>query len=218
MTSGISIWKSLLWRTSARQSTILCPVLQQKWFPSGFSVYHVIFLPTLTLRYSEANTVSKMLRNWAYKSVKLQFLDYFAQSTFFKHGLRVGYEIVPVNEFKDLPKCCFKCRSLDNLQNSCPSMFWWTSLCLNRTFVYPPQYSSTPTNFFLAVRVGSIVFINSYLPYEGYSIRSLTKFAKACGLLKNLVNQVLSNSLQYIIIGDLNTDINRSSVRSDSLF
>ena len=46
-------------------------------------------------------------------------------------------------------------------------------------------------DFFLAVRVGSTVFINSYLPYEGYSIRSLTKFSKTCGLLKNLVNQVL---------------------------
>ena len=32
------------------------------------------------------------------------------------------------------------------------------------------------------------------------------------------MNQVLSNSLQHIIIGDLNTDINQSSVRSDSLF
>ena len=68
------------------------------------------------------------------------------------------------------------------------------------------------------MRVGSIVFINSYLPYEGYAIRSSTKFAKVCGLLKSLVNPVLSNSLQYIITGDLNTDINRSSVRSDSLF
>ena len=68
------------------------------------------------------------------------------------------------------------------------------------------------------MRVGSIIFINSYLPFEGYSIRSLTKLAKACGLLKNLVNQVLPDSLQYVIIGDLNTDINQSSVRSDSLF
>ena len=72
--------------------------------------------------------------------------------------------------------------------------------------------------FFSAVRVGSIVFINSYLPYEGYLIRSLAKFGKACGLLKNLVNQALLNSLQYIIVGDLNIDINRSSVRSELLF
>ena len=72
--------------------------------------------------------------------------------------------------------------------------------------------------FLLAMRVARIVFVNSYHPYKTYSIRSLTKSAKACDLLKNLVNQVLSNSLQYIIIGDINTDINRSSVRSDLLF
>ena len=71
--------------------------------------------------------------------------------------------------------------------------------------------------FFLPVSVGNVVFISSYIPYEGYSTRFLVKFAKVCGLLKNLVNQVLSNSLQYIIIGDLNTDINQSSV-SDSVF
>ena len=35
---------------------------------------------------------------------------------------------------------------------------------------------------------------------------------------KNLVYQVLSNSLQYITIGNLNTVINRPSVRSDLIF
>ena len=33
------------------------------------------------------------------KSVKLKFLYSFAQSMFFKYGLRVGYKIFPVYEF-----------------------------------------------------------------------------------------------------------------------
>ena len=68
-----------------------------------FFVYHVIFLPMLTLRYSEANTVSKMLKDWAYLNLKLEFLDSFAQSTFFKHGLRVGYESFLFTSLKTYP-------------------------------------------------------------------------------------------------------------------
>ena len=63
------------------------------------------------------------------KSVKLEILDSFDQSTFFKHGLRVGYEIFPVYKFKDLPNCYFKCRSLDHLWNSYPSVLLKCACC-----------------------------------------------------------------------------------------
>ena len=57
-----------------------------------------------------------------FKSVKLKFLDSFVESTFFKNDFRLNYEIFPIYEFKNLPKRYFKCRSLNHLQNSCPSV------------------------------------------------------------------------------------------------
>ena len=71
--------------------------------------------------------------------------------------------------------------------------------------------------FFLAVRMGNIIFTNSYLPYDDHSSRSMDRYAKACNTLKVLVEKILSISLDYMIIDDFNTDINNPSVRSDSL-
>lgn len=54
-------------------------------------------------------------------SVKLEFEDSFTQSAYFKEGIKVGYEFFRIHVFKEIPKCCFKCRSYDHFQSACTS-------------------------------------------------------------------------------------------------
>ena len=55
------------------------------------------------------------------KTVKLDCVDSFAKAAYFKDGVRIGYEFFRLSEFKEIPKCCFKCRSPHHFQSSCPS-------------------------------------------------------------------------------------------------
>ena len=66
--------------------------------------------------------------------------------------------------------------------------FRWTSLCLQTGHSSTLPSTLLLRRIFFWLCVSAILYLYSYLPYEGYSIRSLTKFGKACGLLKNLVN------------------------------
>jgi len=83
----------------------------------------------LMLRYLEAFTISKDAKILGlFKYVKLEF--WIGCSVYvFQAWVRVGYEILPVYEFKVLPKCCFKCRSLDHLQKSFPRVLPKSTRC-----------------------------------------------------------------------------------------
>jgi hypothetical protein len=55
------------------------------------------------------------------KSVKLEFADAITKGSFLRNGVKIGYENFRVYEFKQLPKCCFKCRSPGHLESACTS-------------------------------------------------------------------------------------------------
>ena len=80
----------------------------------------------------------------------------------------------------------------------------------------PVLFQSDDT--FLAVRLGNVVLINVYLPYNDRSIRSLQNFSCACNGLKTLIQKISDNGLHFVIAGDFNTDLVSDNVRNGQLF
>ena len=70
-------------------------------------------------------------------------------------------------------------------------------------------------DYFIAIRLANLVLINVYLPCDQRSFPSLTKYTKACASLKTLLISVESNGLDWILLGDMNCDINSTSTRTD---
>ena len=83
-----------------------------KGIPHDFELSHLISRPGV----SGASRLGKSL------AVKLEFSDATSRVEAFRYGLKVGYEILSVYEFKAIPRCCNNCRSPDHLQSSCPSV------------------------------------------------------------------------------------------------
>ena len=78
---------------------------------------------------------------------------------------------------------------------------------------------SNPSLFYsdkhiLAVRVNSTVFANVYLPYKNNTVESINRFAITCKSLKSVMNRVKENKLDFIVLGDFNTDLDEQSYRS----
>jgi len=78
---------------------------------------------------------------------------------------------------------------------------------------------SNPSLFYsdkhiLAVRVNSTVFANVYLPYKNNTVESINKFAITCKSLKSVMNRVKENKLDFVVLGDFNTDLDEQSYRS----
>ena len=78
---------------------------------------------------------------------------------------------------------------------------------------------SNPSLFYsdkhiLAVRVNSTVFDYVYLPYKNNTVESINRFAVTCKSLKSVMNRVKENKLDFIVLGDFNTDLDEQSYRS----
>ena len=55
------------------------------------------------------------------------------------------------------------------------------------------------------------------MPYDEKNMTCLNKFSKACASLKALPHRISKNGYEFIIIGDMNTDIKLDSVRTVKL-
>jgi len=83
------------------------------------------------------------------------------------------------------------------------------------SFLSPSCYFSD--EHLLAIRLGKTVLINTYLPHDGKNMTSLNKFSKECSSLKTLLQSISKNGYEFIIIGDMNTDVKRDSARTVKL-
>ena len=61
------------------------------------------------------------------------------------------------------------------------------------------------------MRVNSTVFAKAYLPYKNNTVESINKFAISCKSLKLVMNRVKENKLDFIVLGDFNTDLDEQS-------
>lgn len=84
----------------------------------------------------------------------------------------------------------------------------------NRLSCFSPQCIHSCDNF-IALRIADLVIINTYLPHDKKTVLSFNKFTKIVSSLKNFLRNIERHSFKWIIVGDLNCNINRESTRSD---
>ena len=81
---------------------------------------------------------------------------------------------------------------------------------------YQPMQIYSDANI-LAIQCNNMAFVNVYLPCNHRNTQSFTAFAKACHKLKSLFIKFADKNVDWILAGDMNTDILTSSDRSELL-
>ena len=81
---------------------------------------------------------------------------------------------------------------------------------IKKTMFSTPPLCYQESDCYIAIRLANLVLINVNLPCDQKSLRSLTKFTKSCALMKSLLNGIESNGLDWLLIGDMNCNINSS--------
>ena len=76
----------------------------------------------------------------------------------------------------------------------------------------PPPLCYHESDCYIAIHLANLVLINFYLPCGQKSLRS---FTKSCALIKKFLKGVEINGLDWLLIVDMNCNINFSSVRTE---
>ena len=109
--------------------------------------------------FKNCSGVAKATRIGNFWIVKTAFSDQGSRISAPRLGLRIEYELIPIYEFKKIPRCCNKCQSPEHLIVNCPTTWYKCATC------YGPQEYCKDTPCTDPINVQTVLMIMWHLVF-----------------------------------------------------